>query len=211
MISGNMFLLFGIVGYLLCTVLSASIDPEIFMDDCYPSPCLHESTCFLGGVNSTFTCLCEEGYVGIYCETKLINMCDSNPCLHGSSCIPSGISSYMCICAPGYHGINCNSTGIDYCNPNPCPDCTTCIEGLGSYTCRLNIVVDINIQKCVVDLCQNGGTCYKGIDSDTCDCEQGFTGIHCETDVDECQLAIPVCGPLICKNSFGGYTCSEQS
>jgi hypothetical protein len=36
-------------------------------------------------------------------------------------------------------------------------------------------------------LCANGAACVEGVDSYRCECEDGFTGEHCESDVDECE------------------------
>ena len=47
-----------------------------------------------------------------------------------------------------------------------------------SGTCR-----DIN----TCPVCQNGGTCQDAINGYSCQCILGYTGRHCETNIDECQ------------------------
>lgn len=37
-----------------------------------------------------------------------------------------------------------------------------------------------------LDPCRNGATCVDGINRYTCKCIPGFTGIHCEINIDEC-------------------------
>lgn len=37
-----------------------------------------------------------------------------------------------------------------------------------------------------LDPCRNGATCIDGINRYTCKCIPGFTGIHCEINIDEC-------------------------
>ena len=34
---------------------------------------------------------------------------------------------------------------------------------------------------CASSPCQNGGTCFDGINMYTCICDDGYTGFHCET------------------------------
>ncbi len=51
---------------------------------------------------SSFSCKCESGYTGPYCET-LIDNCSTKPCQNGGVCI-NGVNSYTCSCMFGYTG-----------------------------------------------------------------------------------------------------------
>lgn len=42
-----------------------------------------------------------------------------------------------------------------------------------------------DIKEC--SLCLNGGTCQDVIDDYSCLCMSGYTGVHCETNINECQ------------------------
>ena len=39
----------------------------------------------------------------------------------------------------------------------------------------------LDIDDCIINPCNNNGTCTDGIASYTCDCPLGFTGLDCET------------------------------
>ncbi|XP_075041844.1 epidermal growth factor-like protein 7 [Mixophyes fleayi] len=54
--------------------------------------------------------------------------------------------------------------------------------------------------------CQNGGTC---VSVNKCDCPPGWTGQHCQTDVDECKTGSHRCSQ-ICNNSAGSFYCGCQ-
>lgn len=51
---------------------------------------------------------------------------------------------------------------------------------------------EINIDDCVPDLCQNGGTCEDGVNLYTCLCPSGFEGDYCEDNRNECILNVCV-------------------
>ena len=50
--------------------------------------------------------------------------------------------------------------------------------------------------------CKNGGTCWNK----RCCCVQGYTGVLCENDVQEC-LSMPCLNGGTCNNHIGSYTC----
>ena len=42
-------------------------------------------------------------------------------------------------------------------------------------------IVGPDIDECVSNPCQNGGTCTDALNSYTCACAPGWAGVHCET------------------------------
>uniref|UniRef100_H2YJC2 Uncharacterized protein n=1 Tax=Ciona savignyi TaxID=51511 RepID=H2YJC2_CIOSA len=63
-------------------------------------------------------------------------------------------------------------------------------------------------KKCNTAPCNGDGTasCTNEWNNYTCNCSPGFTGTHCETDIDECQDE-EMCVNGTCFNSIGSYNC----
>jgi len=59
---------------------------------------------------------------------------------------------------------------------------------------------------CSPDPCENGGTCENNSNSYTCQCQPGFTGDRCETQIDNCAAA-PCQNGGVCTNGVNSYTC----
>ncbi|KAL9969518.1 hypothetical protein ACROYT_G021740 [Oculina patagonica] len=55
--------------------------------------------------------------------------------------------------------------------------------------------------------CQNGGSCQDVIDGYSCQCMLGYTGDHCETDIDECQ-SVECKNGGICEDGIASFTCT---
>eukprot|EP00105_Crassostrea_gigas_P041028 XP_019925176.1 PREDICTED: delta-like protein D [Crassostrea gigas] len=64
-----------------------------------------------------------------------------------------------------------------------------------------------NINECLDNPCQNGGTCSNSDGSFTCTCAGGFTGALCNEDINEC-LDNPCQNGKTCSNSDGSFTCT---
>uniref|UniRef100_UPI0037E84839 versican core protein n=1 Tax=Semicossyphus pulcher TaxID=241346 RepID=UPI0037E84839 len=67
--------------------------------------------------------------------------------------------------------------------------------------------VDVrDLLPCLTSVCQNGGACYKKGAQNICVCAPGYTGQHCETDVDECQ-SNPCLNGATCLDGGNSFTC----
>ncbi|XP_043928775.1 protocadherin Fat 4-like [Protopterus annectens] len=100
----------------------------------------------------------------------------------------------------------------------------------------LEIMTDVKITSatdniCSEHLCQNGGSCQKTFGMSPvitvfdslsvifvthrftfpflCECSTGYTGPHCEVNINECQSS-PCLNNRICVNDLGGYFCSSS-
>ncbi|KAG7999666.1 Versican core protein [Nibea albiflora] len=59
---------------------------------------------------------------------------------------------------------------------------------------------------CSAAVCLNGGSCYRKGAQNICMCAPGYTGQHCETDVDECQ-SNPCLNGATCLDGVNSFTC----
>ena len=62
---------------------------------------------------------------------------------------------------------------------------------------------------CITRPCANGGRCFDLVDDFRCECASGYTGRHCNEDVDECSiLKEGACeNGGTCVNKQGSYSC----
>ncbi|KAM4720275.1 versican core protein isoform 1-T2 [Anableps anableps] len=67
----------------------------------------------------------------------------------------------------------------------------------------------VNVQEllqCSVNVCLNGGSCYNKGPQNICVCAPGFSGLHCETDVDECN-SNPCLNGATCLDGVNSFSC----
>ncbi|XP_012505916.1 PREDICTED: protein crumbs homolog 1 isoform X2 [Propithecus coquereli] len=205
------------------TTCEAAIGP------CGVSSCQHGGVCRQDPVLPV--CICPAGYAGRFCEIDQ-DECASSPCCNGAVC-QDGIDGYSCFCVPGYQGRHCDLE-VDECVSEPCENQATCVNEIGRYTCvcphghsgYAGAQCETSIRGCASNPCQSGGACVElssekprgrvaGLPASSshpeasgyvCTCRPGFTGIHCEEDINECS-SNPCRNGGTCENLPGNYTC----
>ena len=58
---------------------------------------------------------------------------------------------------------------------------------------------------CLHTPCENNATCQGNSTHFKCHCLPGYTGVHCEVNINECQSN--PCQHGVCKDSINGYQC----
>ena len=56
-----------------------------------------------------------------------------------------------------------------------------------------------------LNLCQNNATCMNSIGSYSCSCTEGFSGLSCSEDINECDTSPCITGT--CMNTQGSFSC----
>lgn len=110
-------------------------------------------------------------------------------------------------------GLLCTAAA-DKCLSSPCNNGATCLDHLGDYVCLcpkgpvwyMGKNCDELYDACLMASCTNC-TSKPGTDEFTCHCPDGFAGLNCTQDVDECQ-SNPCQGLRAhCVNGVNGYSC----
>ena len=76
-------------------------------------------------------------------------------------------------------------------------DCLRCLAGFAGIMCN------ISINECT---CSRHGQCLDGVPSLICNCDPGFTGVECETNIDDCE-GVNCSGNGQCMDGLLSYTC----
>uniref|UniRef100_A0A3Q0R3Z7 Delta-like 2 homolog (Drosophila) n=1 Tax=Amphilophus citrinellus TaxID=61819 RepID=A0A3Q0R3Z7_AMPCI len=107
-----------------------------------------------------------------------LNVClQQQPCQNGATCVMQDSGDFTCLCPKGFHGPSCQQ------RTGPCHQRRS--------------------------LCKNGGLCE---DADgfavevTCRCLAGFTGLRCETNIDDCLMK-PCANSATCIDGINRFSC----
>ena len=77
-------------------------------------------------------------------------------------------------------------------------DCSRCLSGFAGTMCN------VRITECS---CSGHGQCLDGVPSLICDCNPGFRGMECETNIDDC-IEVTCSGNGQCVDGVLSYTCN---
>merc|ERR1711974_70247 len=117
-------------------------------------------------------CTCRRGFSGETCAVQE-NTCLSEPCQNFGTCMLDNQSSdFKCVCDQGFGGKYCEISKESGCLTAPC-------SKIGTAKC---IELDETSEKEIL---------YKNhsiTENFHCKCEPGYTGLFCESDIDECKI-----------------------
>ncbi|CAF1284937.1 unnamed protein product [Adineta steineri] len=190
------------------------------LDYCTSNPCKANGRCLSG--KSGYRCQCYEGLTGENCEARILSSgCLSNPCTVGICYqLNQNGPTYVCICPDGTLSLSCNSTNSTrnpYAIPTIPPQPTTSIPtmmfanngkygGSGGEGNRNILRPASTCTPSSKDTC-NGGQCVLGTEGAyMCRCREGYTGIYCESNINECA-SNPCLGGGTCYDLVNAYAC----
>uniref|UniRef100_K1PP12 Platelet endothelial aggregation receptor 1 n=1 Tax=Magallana gigas TaxID=29159 RepID=K1PP12_MAGGI len=178
------------------------------IDECASNPCDENCTQTTPGPGYTCTCEagkmldvdnrtcidCKDGFYGKECSEKCICKPENT-----KTC---GNVSGICTCRAGWNGTDC-SVDVDECKnfANICPDNSDCTNLNGTYLCTCKDGFSMSNNKCTeCSLMAFGENCASQCTCDfnnawscdkrngTCYCRDGWQGVNCKVDVQECSL-----------------------
>ncbi|XP_053372749.1 uncharacterized protein LOC123561027 [Mercenaria mercenaria] len=187
----------------------------------------------------SYRCSCNPGFK--------LNLSDRRTCIPEEQCVAKNCSvnaqctsidgTETCVCDAGFEfetGSNTSCVDIKECSATPSPCSQECIEVDGGYHCVCNETgyqLDVDLATCIA--CPDGkfGNCTEEcvcnklntLSCDhvngTCNCTDGWEGVTCEDDIDECltpncpenSKCINTNGSFYCKCDVGFLTTGDGS
>ena len=132
-----------------------------------------------------------------------IDDCASHPCFNNGSCLDA-VNSYSCNCLEGFNGSRCEISKfprrmhVVFASIHTIIPSTIYLSldnfirtflhpgflsDLSYASFKIKFLVNIlltDIDDCVNHTCANGGSCMDGLNTYTCNCPPGFTGMYCQ-------------------------------
>ncbi|KAK1801162.1 hypothetical protein P4O66_022669 [Electrophorus voltai] len=173
------------------------------IDDCIPKRC-HHGVCKDG--IATFTCECFPGYMGRICSEQ-VKECYSDPCQNGGHCVDL-VNGYQCnyslflsASVPQAHTVCCATLGWITVPLSP-----AFTEGVSRNKTGQLCTDDVDECRLQPNTCQNGGTCSNTVGGYSCVCVNGWSGLDCSENIDDCALHPCLTG--VCQDRVASFFCS---
>ncbi|VDL59873.1 unnamed protein product [Hymenolepis diminuta] len=187
--------------------------------------CGEHGICMQDPSSGQYTCVCENGYTGRFCQQVKDNCLEmGHLCRNGAKCVSGEGDNFYCLCEEGFTGTFCEQE-LHPCDSEPCRNGAYCqpTEGVGdtSFQCRCAsgwagrwCHLPSPRSPCQVSQpCHNGGVCVDDALSPHgffCQCSNGWTGLFCQTrspDYESCESGNFCRNGGTCINVAGGFHC----
>ncbi|CAF3778690.1 unnamed protein product [Adineta steineri] len=192
---------------------------------CASNPCQTRGYCALSTSNRTYTCICQDNFIGEQCERN--NPCLSLPCLNQGVCQANWNQTdtwFTCRCSGTYTGNRCETSMLNPCgglcmNGSPCNNevCVCPAQYTGTF-CEFD-------NPCYNPICEHDGVCSVISNttnvSFTCTCSHLYSGQYCEIPLnistnDSCPIECingGTCenGICMCTSHYVGPACQYEN
>ncbi|XP_072301318.1 protein jagged-2b isoform X2 [Eucyclogobius newberryi] len=172
---------------------------EMQRNKCDSQPCHNNGKCHT--VLDGFVCECPAEFAGQLCEIPTwspADACDSNPCENAATCHSMG-QDFYCACPEGYEDKTCG-TLKENCQTAPCQVIDSCTVAVASNDSSAVRHISSNV-------CGNRGSCVSHPTGNfTCICDQGFSGIYCHENINDCA-SNPCQNSGTCIDGINSFQC----
>ncbi|XP_033846395.1 protein jagged-2b isoform X2 [Periophthalmus magnuspinnatus] len=183
----------------LCPPGFVGVHCEMQRNQCDSQPCHNNGKCHT--VLEGFVCECPPEFSGQLCEIPTwspADSCDSNPCENAATCHSMG-QDFYCACPEGYEGKTC-ATLKENCQSTPCQVIDSCTVAVASNDSSAVRHISSNV-------CGPRGRCVSHPTGNfTCICDQGFSGIYCHENINDC-VSNPCQNSGTCIDGINSFQC----